>query len=146
MLKRRLKSVMFVHVYKKLVQKVTLTLQMHSIISFHVKMLIVVYLCCSEDSPLYCICRTPHDPERFYVGCEDCRYVHDNTKSLFKDSLLTDYKFLFNSSEWFHGDCVGVKEGDFDQDNPDGCSPFHCLLLHSPSSSNVMLYRYLHMS
>jgi hypothetical protein len=87
MLKRRLKSVMFVHVYKKLVQKVTLTLQMHSIISFHVKMLIVVYLCCSEDSPLYCICRTPHDPERFYVGCEDCRYVHDNTKSLFKDSL-----------------------------------------------------------
>ncbi|KAK5645407.1 hypothetical protein RI129_006707 [Pyrocoelia pectoralis] len=34
---------------------------------------------------LYCICRTPYDETRFYVGCDLC-------------------------NNWFHGDCVGITE------------------------------------
>jgi len=34
---------------------------------------------------LYCICKTPYDPKKFYVGCDVC-------------------------SNWFHGSCVGITE------------------------------------
>ncbi|XP_072944153.1 nucleosome-remodeling factor subunit NURF301 [Epargyreus clarus] len=39
----------------------------------------------SKKEKLLCICRTPYDNTKFYVGCEHC-------------------------SNWFHGDCVGVTE------------------------------------
>lgn len=39
----------------------------------------------SKKEKLLCICRTPYDNTKFYVGCEHC-------------------------SNWFHGDCVGVSE------------------------------------
>ncbi|XP_053625011.1 nucleosome-remodeling factor subunit NURF301 [Plodia interpunctella] len=38
-----------------------------------------------KKEKLLCICRTPYDNTKFYVGCEHC-------------------------SNWFHGDCVGVTE------------------------------------
>ena len=34
---------------------------------------------------LYCVCQTPYDNTKFYVGCDHC-------------------------SNWFHGDCVGITE------------------------------------
>ena len=34
---------------------------------------------------LYCLCRTPYDDTKFYVGCDLC-------------------------NNWFHGDCVGISE------------------------------------
>ncbi|XP_060810725.1 nucleosome-remodeling factor subunit NURF301 [Amyelois transitella] len=39
----------------------------------------------SKKEKLLCLCRTPYDNTKFYVGCEHC-------------------------SNWFHGDCVGVTE------------------------------------
>ncbi|CAH2259231.1 nucleosome-remodeling factor subunit NURF301 [Pararge aegeria] len=39
----------------------------------------------SKKEKLLCVCRTPYDNTKFYVGCEHC-------------------------SNWFHGDCVGVTE------------------------------------
>lgn len=38
-----------------------------------------------KKEKLYCICRTPYDETKFYVGCDLC-------------------------SNWFHGDCVGITE------------------------------------
>ncbi|VDI43251.1 nucleosome-remodeling factor subunit BPTF [Mytilus galloprovincialis] len=35
---------------------------------------------------LYCVCRTPYDDTKFYIGCDLC-------------------------SNWFHGGCVGISEG-----------------------------------
>ncbi|XP_060074835.1 nucleosome-remodeling factor subunit NURF301-like [Ylistrum balloti] len=34
---------------------------------------------------LYCVCKTPYDATKFYIGCDLC-------------------------SNWFHGDCVGISE------------------------------------
>ncbi|KAF9274788.1 hypothetical protein BGZ68_000365 [Mortierella alpina] len=42
-----------------------------------------------EDGALYCICRTPYDPSRFMIACDQC-------------------------DDWFHGDCVGVAEKEID--------------------------------
>lgn len=39
----------------------------------------------SKKEKLYCICRTPYDETKFYVGCDLC-------------------------NNWFHGDCVGITE------------------------------------
>lgn len=39
----------------------------------------------SRKEKLYCICRTPYDETKFYVGCDLC-------------------------NNWFHGDCVGITE------------------------------------
>ncbi|XP_050664238.1 nucleosome-remodeling factor subunit NURF301 isoform X2 [Leptidea sinapis] len=39
----------------------------------------------NKKEKLLCLCRTPYDDTKFYVGCEHC-------------------------SNWFHGDCVGVTE------------------------------------
>uniref|UniRef100_A0A3Q3GGT5 Bromodomain PHD finger transcription factor n=1 Tax=Labrus bergylta TaxID=56723 RepID=A0A3Q3GGT5_9LABR len=38
-----------------------------------------------KDSKLYCICKTPYDESKFYIGCDLC-------------------------SNWFHGACVGITE------------------------------------
>ncbi|KAI9140355.1 hypothetical protein BKA69DRAFT_1029545 [Paraphysoderma sedebokerense] len=38
-----------------------------------------------QGEPLYCICKTPYDPNRFYIGCDNC----DN---------------------WFHGECVNINQ------------------------------------
>uniref|UniRef100_W8AHS8 Nucleosome-remodeling factor subunit NURF301 n=1 Tax=Ceratitis capitata TaxID=7213 RepID=W8AHS8_CERCA len=38
-----------------------------------------------KKEKLYCICRTPYDDTKFYVGCDLC-------------------------SNWFHGDCVNITE------------------------------------
>ncbi|XP_063224982.1 nucleosome-remodeling factor subunit NURF301 isoform X2 [Bacillus rossius redtenbacheri] len=38
-----------------------------------------------KKEKLYCICRTPYDPSKFYVGCDLC-------------------------NNWFHGECVGITE------------------------------------
>lgn len=38
-----------------------------------------------KKEKLYCICRTPYDETKFYVGCDLC-------------------------NNWFHGDCVGITE------------------------------------
>ncbi|CAO3567190.1 unnamed protein product [Mortierella alpina] len=42
-----------------------------------------------EEGALYCICRTPYDPDRFMIACDRC-------------------------DDWFHGDCVGVAEKEID--------------------------------
>ncbi|XP_017781455.1 PREDICTED: nucleosome-remodeling factor subunit NURF301 isoform X2 [Nicrophorus vespilloides] len=39
----------------------------------------------AKKEKLYCICRTPYDETKFYVGCDLC-------------------------NNWFHGDCVGITE------------------------------------
>ena len=39
----------------------------------------------SNKKKLYCVCRTPYDNSKFYVGCDLC-------------------------SNWFHGSCVGITE------------------------------------
>ncbi|XP_044753874.1 nucleosome-remodeling factor subunit NURF301 isoform X3 [Coccinella septempunctata] len=39
----------------------------------------------SKKEKLYCLCRTPYDETKFYVGCDLC-------------------------NNWFHGDCVGITE------------------------------------
>ncbi|CAJ0565897.1 unnamed protein product, partial [Mesorhabditis spiculigera] len=38
-----------------------------------------------EEEPLYCICHTPYDDTKFYVGCDNC-------------------------PNWFHPSCVGITE------------------------------------
>ncbi|XP_028310256.1 nucleosome-remodeling factor subunit BPTF isoform X2 [Gouania willdenowi] len=38
-----------------------------------------------KDPKLYCVCRTPYDESKFYIGCDLC-------------------------SNWFHGACVGITE------------------------------------
>uniref|UniRef100_A0A3B3VPT4 Bromodomain PHD finger transcription factor n=1 Tax=Poecilia latipinna TaxID=48699 RepID=A0A3B3VPT4_9TELE len=38
-----------------------------------------------KDTKLYCICKTPYDESKFYIGCDLC-------------------------SNWFHGACVGITE------------------------------------
>ncbi|CAG7825806.1 unnamed protein product [Allacma fusca] len=38
-----------------------------------------------KKNKLYCICQTPYDNSKFYVGCDVC-------------------------SNWFHGDCIGITE------------------------------------
>ncbi|KAF9947109.1 hypothetical protein BGZ70_002878 [Mortierella alpina] len=42
-----------------------------------------------EEGALYCICRTPYDPDRFMIACDRC-------------------------DDWFHGDCVGIAEKEID--------------------------------
>lgn len=44
-----------------------------------------------EPQTLHCLCRTPYDEDKFYIGCDECR-------------------------KWYHGECVGVKEGDIPED------------------------------
>ncbi|XP_046404076.1 nucleosome-remodeling factor subunit NURF301 isoform X3 [Ischnura elegans] len=41
----------------------------------------------SRKEKLYCVCRTPYDETKFYVGCDLC-------------------------NNWFHGTCVGISEED----------------------------------
>ncbi|XP_071445006.1 nucleosome-remodeling factor subunit NURF301 isoform X3 [Hetaerina americana] len=41
----------------------------------------------SRKEKLYCVCRTPYDETKFYVGCDLC-------------------------NNWFHGSCVGISEED----------------------------------
>ncbi|KAG9470855.1 hypothetical protein GDO78_016589 [Eleutherodactylus coqui] len=38
-----------------------------------------------KDNKLYCICKTPYDESKFYIGCELC-------------------------ANWYHGECVGITE------------------------------------
>lgn len=38
-----------------------------------------------KDTRLYCICKTPYDESKFYIGCDLC-------------------------TNWYHGDCVGITE------------------------------------
>ncbi|XP_037544827.1 nucleosome-remodeling factor subunit BPTF [Nematolebias whitei] len=38
-----------------------------------------------KDTKLYCVCKTPYDESKFYIGCDLC-------------------------SNWFHGACVGITE------------------------------------
>lgn len=38
-----------------------------------------------KKEKLYCVCRTPYDETKFYVGCDLC-------------------------NNWFHGECVGITE------------------------------------
>ncbi|XP_030637750.1 nucleosome-remodeling factor subunit BPTF-like [Chanos chanos] len=38
-----------------------------------------------KDTKLYCICKTPYDESKFYIGCDLC-------------------------TNWYHGDCVGITE------------------------------------
>jgi len=49
-----------------------------------------------EVEKLHCVCQTPYDEDKFYIGCDDCR-------------------------KWFHGDCVGIKDGDIEEDAPWSC-------------------------
>ncbi|KAL3875950.1 hypothetical protein ACJMK2_033849 [Sinanodonta woodiana] len=44
--------------------------------------------CATEE--LYCLCRTPYDETKFYVGCDRCQ-------------------------DWFHGHCVGITEKEASQ-------------------------------
>ncbi|XP_053308876.1 nucleosome-remodeling factor subunit BPTF isoform X2 [Spea bombifrons] len=38
-----------------------------------------------KDTKIYCICKTPYDESKFYIGCELC-------------------------ANWYHGECVGITE------------------------------------
>ncbi|XP_028841300.1 nucleosome-remodeling factor subunit BPTF isoform X3 [Denticeps clupeoides] len=38
-----------------------------------------------KDTKLYCVCKTPYDESKFYIGCDLC-------------------------SNWYHGECVGITE------------------------------------
>uniref|UniRef100_A0A665VLW8 Bromodomain PHD finger transcription factor n=1 Tax=Echeneis naucrates TaxID=173247 RepID=A0A665VLW8_ECHNA len=38
-----------------------------------------------KDTKLYCLCKTPYDETKFYIGCDLC-------------------------TNWYHGDCVGITE------------------------------------
>ncbi|XP_028674723.1 nucleosome-remodeling factor subunit BPTF isoform X3 [Erpetoichthys calabaricus] len=38
-----------------------------------------------KDTKLYCVCKTPYDESKFYIGCDLC-------------------------TNWYHGDCVGITE------------------------------------
>mmetsp|Transcript_6234 Transcript_6234/g.11764 ORF Transcript_6234/g.11764 Transcript_6234/m.11764 type:complete len:696 (+) Transcript_6234:1-2088(+) len=49
-----------------------------------------------EPEQLHCICQTPYDEEKFYIGCDDCR-------------------------KWYHGSCVGVEDGDIPEDDAWRC-------------------------
>ncbi|XP_030649335.1 nucleosome-remodeling factor subunit BPTF [Chanos chanos] len=40
-----------------------------------------------KDTKLYCVCKTPYDESKFYIGCDLC-------------------------SNWYHGECVGITEKD----------------------------------
>ncbi|XP_023813717.1 LOW QUALITY PROTEIN: nucleosome-remodeling factor subunit BPTF-like [Oryzias latipes] len=40
-----------------------------------------------KDTKLYCICKTPYDESKFYIGCDLC-------------------------SNWFHGRCVGILQSE----------------------------------
>ncbi|XP_057659195.1 nucleosome-remodeling factor subunit NURF301 isoform X2 [Diorhabda carinulata] len=50
----------------------------------------------NKKEKVYCICRTPYDETKFYVGCDLC-------------------------NNWFHGDCVGITE-----ENSKSLSEFIC--------------------
>jgi len=39
----------------------------------------------TTKTKMYCVCKTPYDNSKFYVGCDVC-------------------------SNWFHGDCIGISE------------------------------------
>ncbi|XP_078510455.1 nucleosome-remodeling factor subunit BPTF isoform X2 [Lissotriton helveticus] len=39
----------------------------------------------AQDTKLYCVCKTPYDESKFYIGCDLC-------------------------TNWYHGDCVGITE------------------------------------
>lgn len=42
-----------------------------------------------KDSKIYCICKTPYDESKFYIGCDRCQ-------------------------NWFHGRCVGILQSEAD--------------------------------
>ena len=42
-----------------------------------------------KDTKLYCICKTPYDESKFYIGCDRCQ-------------------------NWYHGRCVGILQSEAD--------------------------------
>ncbi|KAG8445955.1 hypothetical protein GDO86_013721 [Hymenochirus boettgeri] len=42
-----------------------------------------------KDTKIYCICKTPYDESKFYIGCDRCQ-------------------------NWFHGRCVGILQSEAD--------------------------------
>lgn len=50
-----------------------------------------------KKEKIYCVCRTPYDDTKFYVGCDLC-------------------------NNWFHGDCVGISEEQSKEINEFICS------------------------
>ena len=57
------------------------------------------------EEDVYCVCRGPYSKHRFMIECYSCK-------------------------EWFHGDCVGVSEGDADNIEDYYCS--QCQVHHGP--------------
>ncbi|XP_058836423.1 nucleosome-remodeling factor subunit NURF301 [Topomyia yanbarensis] len=51
----------------------------------------------NKKEKIYCLCRTPYDDTKFYVGCDLC-------------------------NNWFHGDCVGISEEQSKEINEFVCS------------------------
>ncbi|XP_055538687.1 nucleosome-remodeling factor subunit NURF301 [Wyeomyia smithii] len=51
----------------------------------------------NRKEKIYCVCRTPYDDTKFYVGCDLC-------------------------NNWFHGDCVGISEEQSKEINEFVCS------------------------
>ena len=45
----------------------------------------------ADATELFCVCRTPYDNDRFYLGCESCE-------------------------NWFHGKCVNITEEEVGAD------------------------------
>uniref|UniRef100_A0A8C2A0Z8 Bromodomain PHD finger transcription factor n=1 Tax=Cyprinus carpio TaxID=7962 RepID=A0A8C2A0Z8_CYPCA len=53
--------------------------------SKHKKMISTTSKDSKRDIKLYCVCKTPYDESKFYIGCDLC-------------------------SNWYHGECVGITE------------------------------------
>ncbi|XP_061568415.1 nucleosome-remodeling factor subunit BPTF isoform X2 [Cololabis saira] len=66
-----------------------------------------------KDTKLYCICKTPYDESKFYIGCDLC-------------------------SNWFHGVCVGITEKEAKKLEDFVCND--CKRGQEGDSSNEELY------
>ncbi|XP_028828585.1 nucleosome-remodeling factor subunit BPTF-like isoform X2 [Denticeps clupeoides] len=62
------------------------------------------------DIKLYCICKTPYDESKFYIGCDLC-------------------------TNWYHGECVGISEMDAKKMRDYVCS--ECRLAQQGSSEEL---------
>ncbi|CAH1794355.1 unnamed protein product, partial [Owenia fusiformis] len=64
----------------------------------------------SSAEELYCLCKTPYDESKFYIGCDRCQ-------------------------DWFHGTCVGITKSQADSIDVYICP--NCQANNSPSETKA---------